>query len=287
MYNSNLNIAGKSAIKIATLMAVYHGDNATALDVAIRSVAEQALSDNIESHLYLAVDGPVSPEIDQILLKHQNNIFCLLRLERNSGLAAALNALIRNLKDEVFIFRMDADDRSYPTRYQTQLNYLELHPDIDIVGTDIIEFVTKTLERRRVSFSTGPDDALKKLCWRVPVAHATVCLRRRVLDRIGGYPETGSNEDISLWFRCARAGFKFDNIHESLYEVSVAPNFWNRRGVKKAFSEFYCYTLGIWSLHGITWKYILPLLRFILRLSPQWFSRYIYGTGIRRSTKVN
>lgn len=268
--------------KVATLMAVYRGDDPQALAVAIESVLGQQYTDEVESRLYLAVDGPVPDGINRVISEREGRIYLIHRLKRNSGLAAALNALIKELSDEVFVFRMDADDRSHIRRYQVQLDYFGLHPAIDILGTDIVEVDTEKGTRRRISFCRGPDDALAKLCRGVPVAHPTVCFRRHVLDRVGGYPRSGTNEDIALWFRCAKEGFKFDNVNEPLLDFTVGPNFWSRRSISKAFTELHCYTTGIWAMDGVTWKYVYPMLRFLLRIAPRWLSRLMYGSALRR-----
>lgn len=272
---------------IATLMAVYRGDDPQALATALNSVLDQQFTEEVESRLYVAVDGPVSADIDRVISAHENYIYRLHRLERNCGLAAALNILINELGDEEFVFRMDADDRSHIRRYQAQLDYLRQHPAIDILGTDIVEIDIENGTRRQISFCHGPDDALVRLCWRVPVAHPTVCFRRHVLDCLRGYPTSGTNEDIALWIHCAQKGFKFDNLHEPLLEFTVGPNFWRRRSIGKAFTELCCYTTGIWAMHGITWKYVCPLMRFMLRVSPQWFSRLMYRSSIRRAVRVD
>lgn len=273
-------------IKVATIMAVYRDDDHTAFAIALESVLGQKFTSEVDSRLYLAVDGPVSEGINRVIADNEACIHLVHRLDRNLGLAAALNVLIKELNDEEFIFRMDADDLSYTTRYQTQLDYLQQNPAIDILGTDIIEVDTEIGTRNRVSFCLGPEDALVRLCRRVPVAHPTVCFRRHVFDRVGGYPLTGTNEDISLWFRCAQEGFKFDNVRQPLLDFTVSPNFWRRRSVGKAFSELGCFTSGIWAMDGVTWKYVFPLMRFMLRVSPRWFSRLIYGSALRRSKQI-
>lgn len=269
-------------IKLATLMAVYAGDDPVALKIAIESVLQQKFTTPIESRLYLAIDGPISAEISKVIAFYNKKIYHVNFLARNGGLAAALNVLINNLSDEEYIFRMDADDRSHITRYQAQLDYFKMHPDIDILGTDIIEVDTVNRKQRRVCFSRGPDDALAKLCQGVPVAHPTVCFRRLVLNRVGGYPLAGTNEDIALWFRCAQEGFRFDNVKEPLLDFTVGPNFWRRRSFQKASDELRCYVSGIWSMNGITWKYVYPLMRFLLRISPQWLSKLMYASPLRR-----
>ena len=52
---------------------------------------------------------------------------------KTKGLAARLNECLSRAKGS-FIARMDADDISYPARLQTQVTYLETHPEIDLVG---------------------------------------------------------------------------------------------------------------------------------------------------------
>jgi glycosyltransferase involved in cell wall biosynthesis len=272
-------------ISIATLMAVYHGDDPILLAAAIDSIVAQQFSQDVESRIYLAIDGPVREELKDVIAARAGLIHCIVRIERNAGLANALNTLISLLKDEVYIFRMDADDVSLPTRYQTQLDRLEWDDGIDILGTDIVEIDEVSGRQRRVSFAHDHDDALAKLCWRVPVAHPTVCFRRRVLLSIPGYPTTGTNEDVALWFLCAKLGFRFGNVHEPLLLFRIGPDFWRRRSFAKAVSELRCYVRGIWALQGVTWKYVLPLMRFGLRIAPERISKWAYALASVRSTR--
>jgi glycosyltransferase involved in cell wall biosynthesis len=274
--------------KIATLIAVYGGDDPLLFCSALHSIFDQHFVEAVESRIYLVVDGLVSSEINDVIEECKNGLYRVHRLDKNRGLAAALNMLIQGLEDEEFIFRMDSDDRSHVGRYQSQLDYFRKNLDIDILGTDIVEIDFKSGIRREVSFCRGPKDALDRLCRGVPVAHPTVCFRRAVLDRVVGYPLTGTNEDIALWFRCAQEGFKFDNVRKPLLDFTVGPNFWSRRSIGKAFSELRCYTTGIWSMNGVTWKYVYPMLRFLLRIAPRWFARLIYSSSLRRqSINVN
>lgn len=264
-------------------MAIYKGDTPQALSIALDSVLHQKLGENVESRLYVAVDGPVPHELDSVLSARLDRIHSIVRLPFNRGLAAALNALIATLEDEEFVFRMDSDDWSEPHRYQAQLDYLHRHPYIDILGTDIIEIDQSTGRTRHVRFAHDHVEAIRTLCRRVPVAHPTVCFRRQVLDAVGGYPMSGTNEDIALWFRCANDGFVFGNLHEPLLRFTIGPDFWRRRSLKKSFSEFCCYVYGIWNLEGVTWKYIYPTIRLLLRFAPTQIARWIYASPMRWS----
>lgn len=263
-------------------MAVYHGDDAKSFRSALDSVIYQEFREPLEARVYLAVDGPISEKLEAELEQVEKLLFCLVRLEKNSGLASALNALISRLEDEEFVFRMDADDVALRDRYQKQLDYLTEKPDIDILGTDIWEVDSQNGSRRCVCFSRGPEEARKNLIWRVPVAHPTVCFRRVVLDTVVGYPNVVFNEDIALWIECSKLGFKFDNVPEPLLEFNVSNNFWYRRSISKSIQEWKCYTYGGWQLNGLSWRLILPTLRLGLRFAPHWLSKLAYSSRLRR-----
>ncbi|WP_334062893.1 glycosyltransferase [Limimaricola cinnabarinus] len=269
--------------KIATLISVYNGDNPKDFRAAVESVLAQQFSTEVQSRIYLAVDGPVSADIDEEIIDLEPQLYRVHRIKENSGLASALNLLIRNLEDEDFIFRMDADDISRPARYETQINYLLQKEEVDILGTDIVEIDTDTGTHREVKFARTPQEARDRIYWRVPVAHPTVCFRRRAIDKIEGYPDKKNNEDIALWFRCVELGLTFDNVHEPLYEFKIDRNFWERRSTSKAIEEWRCYVEGGRRLEGISWKWFFPTARLIMRLSPSYFQKLIYNSRIRRS----
>lgn len=57
----------------------------------------------------------------------------------NQQLPSRLNQIIALSKGKYFA-RMDGDDISYPDRLQAQVEYLENHPDVDLLGTQILIF---------------------------------------------------------------------------------------------------------------------------------------------------
>lgn len=265
---------------IAVLMGLYGQDDPDHFERALLSVANQVLPDGHTLRVYLGVDGPLSAPLEAVIARNAARLYRVSRSEDNVGLAQTLNRLIREREDEAFFFRMDADDESLPGRFSAQLAYLQAHPDIDILGTAIWECI-KGDKPRLVHFAQGPVDARRRIDRRVPVAHPTVCMRRSVLDRLGGYPDRRGNEDISMWFKCLEAGFRFDNLQEAWLNFTVTDTFWHRRSAKKAFSECRSYLEGIWRLDGVTWRYVYPLARLLVRLSPEWVSRWLYASRLR------
>lgn len=267
---------------LAVLMATYHRDDAALFENALLSILNQKLPFEYKLNIYLGIDGAIGHELEEVIVRNCDKVYRIIRSPINEGLAATLNKLIMALGDEAYVFRMDADDISMPNRFAKQLDFLQKYPDVDIVGTDIIEFNRDSNSRRIVHFALDHTDAVSKISRRVPVAHPTVCFRRRVFSIVENYPVISGNEDIAMWFKCMSAGLRFGNVHEELLLFSINSNFWARRSFSKAISEFKCYTKGIWALDGVTWKYIYPIARLLMRISPKFVSKILYNSKVVR-----
>ena len=267
---------------LAVLISVYTRDDANLFEDALISVFNQQLRSEYLVKIYLGIDGPIGPDLENIISRHSNKIHKIVRSNENQGLGSMLNMLIDSLSDELYVFRMDADDFSLPNRFQHQIDFLNRNPDIDIVGTDIIEWDRSTNKKRIISYAFDNKDALEKISQRVPVAHPSVCFRRHVFKIISHYPNINGNEDIALWFECLKSGLKISNVHEPLLQFTISKNFWSRRSFRKAISELICYTRGIYQLKGFTWQYIYPFARFIFRLMPRTIIMHCYNSKLRQ-----
>jgi glycosyltransferase involved in cell wall biosynthesis len=249
----------------------------------MESILAQQINAQAEVRIYLGVDGAVPDTLRTAIKKIEPNIYKLFWFKENRGLAQVLNDLIAAREDEDFFFRMDTDDVSLPQRFDHQLHYMLNHPDVDILGTDMVELDTTSYTSRVVRYANSHEQARNSIACRVPVAHPTVCFRASVFDRISGYPIVHFNEDIALWFACMKAGLHFDNLHEPLYQFRMDERFWQRRGLLKAWSELCAYCKGLWELDGFTWKYVCPVARFFLRLAPVRLQKIGYSSKFRRN----
>ncbi len=272
--------------KVGVLISIYANDYPNLFESALVSIINQNLPKGFISKIYLGVDGPITVELEDILNRYSKNVHCISRSAKNIGLASTLNRLLSLRENEEYLFRMDADDFSYPNRFAAQINKLESCPDIDILGTSIRECYPNG-KRKVVKFANGHEDARSKIYIRVPVAHPTVCFRKRVFDVVGNYPIRPGNEDIALWFKCIKLGFRFDNLEETYLDFNISSNFWSRRSFRKAIVELYAYTEGIFNLDGITWKLILPFARFIFRFFPDFVIRFFYTSRFRNLMRNN
>lgn len=262
-------------------MSTFGGDKPAHLERAVNSILNQEFTMPVEVRLYLGIDGPVSADLAEVIDQLEPNIYRLFKFARNRGLAAVLNDLIAARDGEAFYFRMDADDVSLPHRFQKQINFMQAHPEIDILGTDLMERLEFEGYCRVIHFADGPVDARRQIAWRVPVAHPTVCFRASVFQKITRYPCVPLNEDVAMWIQCMSAGMNFSNIGEALYEFTIAEEFWRRRGIRKAWYELRSYLYGIWKINRFSWRYILPLGRFVSRMLPTNVQRILYSSRLR------
>lgn len=201
---------------ITVVMPAYNA--AAYLKEAIASILQQTFRD---FELIIVNDGSTdeTPFILDDYARCDSRIKTLH--QKNQGMIAALNRGCRLARGK-YIARMDADDISLPSRLETQLEYLERHPTIGILGTWIC-----TIQDGRVAGTWCPPTNSQTLKWThffgVCVPHPSVIMRRAVLQELEFYRNDAVHaEDVDLWLRASRIT-EFGNVPEILYGYRV----WN------------------------------------------------------------
>lgn len=149
----------------------------------------------------------------------------LIRLDENQGIAHALNVGLSRCRARL-VARMDSDDKMMPTRLGRQFAYMQTHPDVTVLGTQMrgIKWETGELHSptghpRQVTdeFIQHQRDTSK--IWFLN--HPTVMLRRHEVLKLGGYPNYRVAQDLGLWLKVVRAGLKVHNLPtvELLYRL--------------------------------------------------------------------
>jgi glycosyltransferase involved in cell wall biosynthesis len=205
-----------STPKVSVVMPAYNA--AVYLDEAVTSILNQTLRD----FEFIVVNDGSTDDTASILDKYETSDSRIrVYHQENQGMIAALNRGCRLARGE-YIARMDADDISFRDRLQKQMDYIEEHPQIGILGTWIC-----TEQDGVLIGSWSPSTNSKVLKWDnffgVCVAHAAVLMRRDVLERLNFYrPDALHAEDGDLWLR-ASAITEFGNVPEVLYKVRAWP----------------------------------------------------------------
>lgn len=265
---------------IAVLLSVYKNDKAEFLQLSVDSILNQSYK-NIT--LYIGVDGPIGEKLYKCLEQYKQekrvNLVCF---PENRGLAVVLNDLLALCKEEnvEYIARMDADDISVSNRLASQMNYLLLHPEVDVVGGRIEE-INEQSERngKVVTYPLTHQECSKFFRHRDPLAHPAVMFRKSFFDKAKGYRnEYRKNQDTMLWFDGFMNGCIFANLDETVLLFRVTDDFYNNRrnGFKRAKKMLKDRFMINKALHYDWSAYLFSFLMFIMTLTPPFLKKFLY-----------
>lgn len=241
--------------KYSVLMSVYSKETRENLRKSIDSALNQTI---LCDEFVLVEDGPLSRELNSLIseyIKKYKNIIRIIKLEKNLGLGLALNRGISECKNEL-IARFDSDDISVADRCEKQLNEFINDKNLDIVGSNHIEFVgdisnTKSYLFKRLPITNG--DIAKYARKRNPFSHSAIMYKKSKVILAGNYKNYYFVEDYDLWVRMIKDGCKCKNINEYLNYVRVSDDLYKRRG-------------------GV--KYLKSILRFKWEMYKKGFSSF-------------
>jgi len=222
----------------SVVTSVYRNDKPEFVRRAVESVTiEQTLKPH---EVVLVVDGPIPDGLTSLIKGYENapdSIFNVIWFSENKGLGNALRVGVEAASNEI-VARMDSDDVSAPDRFEKQITYMEQHPECDLLGGQISEFIGE--EDNIVGKRIVPCEHKGILMWlkgRCPFNHMSViALRSRVI-AVGNYMDWHFNEDYYLWIRMAEAGYRFANLPDTLVNVRVGADMYARRGGWKYFKS--------------------------------------------------
>lgn len=139
------------------------------------------------------------------------------------GLVAALNLGLQQARAPL-VARMDADDRMHPERIGAQVRFLERHPQVAVLGTQVRAFPEWSVRagwREYVRWQNRcitPEQIACELYVESPLAHPTVMFQRRAVLEAGGYACGDFPEDYELWLRLHHRGLKMTKLPRVLLD---------------------------------------------------------------------
>lgn len=271
----------KGEIKFSVLMSVYKNDKAEYVKIAIESLLNQTRKPN---QIVIIADGPISKELKELLQIYENNtIFDIHYREKNLGLGLTLNEGLNYCKYE-YVARMDADDESLPNRFEKQINYLESHHRIDVIGTNMYEYdeeMNNIISQKKVPET---DKELKKyIKFRNPINHPTVIFKKDKVLNAGSYEDFPLFEDYYLWAKLVSKKCTFYNIQKPLYNFRGGNSMYERRGGKKYLKCIKKFENGLLNLGIINKREYRKNIvkRYIGALLPNKFRGLLYKKLLR------
>lgn len=193
---------------ISVLMPTYNGER------FLRPAIESILNQTFPNFELIVIDDGSTDNTPHILSEFNDTRLTVLTNPKNSGIAAATNRALAAARAE-YIALQDHDDISLPHRLQTQLDFLNTHPEIALVGsaaTLIDENGTAFSKKfalgiwaNRHNLQSQDDLNLKwDALFGCPFYHVSVMVRCGVILGLGGYsedPEFQYAQDFELLSR--------------------------------------------------------------------------------------
>lgn len=197
---------------VSVVMPVYNGERFLA--EAVESILSQTFAD----FEFIIVDDGSVDGTEEILAKYarQDRRVRLVRLATNGGVTVALNQGI-SLSRGTLIARMDADDVSLPCRFEKQVQYLESHPGIAVVGSWFYPIDQNGRRSGVHYYPAEPGLVAWSMLFYNSMAHPTVMMRRDAIDVGAAYNVEYKNveQDYDLFFRLSHVT-RLANIPEPL-----------------------------------------------------------------------
>lgn len=202
---------------LAVLIAEKNG--ASIIENALNSVINQtAFVNNIcKYNIIITSDAASIDNINPIISKYKN----IIHVHANEpGLVITRNtSLFQAISDSRYTHFavIDCDDIWLPTKIEKQLNIL--NNGIDVCGSGMF-FVYSDGTKKSILYPENHKDIESAfLNGQNPIGHSSVVFSRRVIERTGGYWDTGVAEDYDLFSRAIQF-FKFYNIQEELVDYN-------------------------------------------------------------------
>jgi glycosyltransferase involved in cell wall biosynthesis len=183
--------------KISVLLPVYN--NERTIHAAIQSILNQTFSD---FELIILNDG--STDGTNNILDKLNDVR-IIRLDSkdNIGLPRRLNQGIEFTNGK-YIARMDADDISFSDRFQRQVDFLERHEDIDVLGTRAAVMDLNGKFIGLLPFCSSHQDLISCKWQGIPLPHPTWMVRKEWIAKyMYRIPEVWRAEDQELLLRAS------------------------------------------------------------------------------------
>jgi hypothetical protein len=179
-------------------MTVYNGAR------FLRDAVESILNQTFDDFEFLIVDDGSTDVTPAVLAEYQHadSRICV-QTQSNRGQCPSLNDACRSARAN-YIARMDSDDVSRPDRFEKQMEFLSTHPDVALVGAQMVRVTDADVEVDVWRYPTANDELQEALLASNVFAHPSVVFRRDVFLKVGGYRcQFAPAEDYDLWLRIA------------------------------------------------------------------------------------
>ena len=211
-YNIKWNRIMSKSPEISVLMPVFNAER------YLKSAIDSILNQTFQDFEFVIINDGSTDSSEEVILSYNDSRINYYKNAENIGLIATLNKGM-GLCNGRFVARMDADDISLPKRLQKQWDFLNKHPEIVMVGSDVEMIDVQNQRIKDVQFC--PVHLLKtQLFFGNTFAHPSILIRKDILSEFSYNSDYIYAEDYFLWSQIA---FKYPvaNLPEILIKYRV------------------------------------------------------------------
>ena len=196
-------------MKLSAVMALYN----TPYEYLQKTI-ESILNQSFQDFELLIIDDCSTIEYEKFLSQFNDSRIKYYKLEKNSGPSNARNYGIKIASGE-YIAICDSDDVYEKDRFKLQVEYLNSHPNISVLG-GAYKFSNKL--NKVIKPKTNVEDLKIELLFNSPFANPIIMLRKNsLIDNNFYFPENLKfAEDYYLWIKLLFAKYEMTNLDEVL-----------------------------------------------------------------------
>ncbi len=214
--------------RVSVVTSVYNGE--PYFDRAIPGILAQTFED---FEFILVDDGSTDQSLQHLRELAERDQRVRVFAPGRLGAAGAYNYAVSQARGD-YIARQDFDDRSYPDRLRLQVEFLDAHPEVGVVGGSFVQVDETRGERFVRALPTEHAAILAAMARYIPIVHSLATFRRTAWQAAGGYPDVNNLIDLRFWVRIAKLGWRFANVAEVVGEHYVHSKSWFNRSFKYA-----------------------------------------------------
>ena len=236
-------------MKLAVILPTYNAEN------FITECLDSLLNQTFSDFCILAVNDASTDNTGKILEDYaaKDTRLRVYHFSENQGEPAVMQFAMDmlNYMNVEYVARMDADDICVPHRFERQVQYLDKHPEIDILGSNALLFNDGQTDKT-TKISTLPllDKDIKAhfSLARDHIINPSSMWRHSSIKALNiNYAQTATAPDFHMWVQCALHKKTFANLPEPLLLYRLHPGQESKKHDK--INESVQYSMELWISH--------------------------------------
>ncbi len=151
---------------LSIILPTYNGQS------TVVSSINSIINQNFRDWELIIIDDGSTDDTLSIISKFTDPRIQIISDHENRGLPYRLNQAIDKATGTYFA-RMDQDDISYPSRFSDQLEFLRIHPHVDLVGACMIFFKDKGFATGKLLVKSDHKEIVRRPWDSIPIPHPT------------------------------------------------------------------------------------------------------------------